>query len=177
MRENKEAIRNSDFGIIYAAAEDSGLEPYEVSTFTELMYNAGIDPLIHMDRIPDDFLYESDIEQFEIPGHITHIGYSAFDTCDNLKSITLPKNVMTVNNYAFYNCDQLSTLVIENPDITIDSIAFSNSFIPIIRFNGTLDQWKKFIDKCHFGFLRCNQLHLQDRTILNYKGEKDPIWK
>lgn len=176
MRQNKEAIRNNKFGIIYAAAQDSGLEPYEISTFTELMYNAGIDILATMKKVPDNFLYESDWEGFEIPEHITHIGRSAFDSCTNFKHIVIPKNVRTVDNYAFYSCDQLTSLEIKNPDIIMASVGFNN-FIPVIRFNGTLNQWKKFIDKCQFGFLECNQLHLLNRTILNYRGEKDLIWK
>ena len=89
-----EYIQEDNFSHIYKyCVLEAGLSGYEISLFTQAMIEAGIDPLNSMNIIPPDYLYESDIESFDIPSHIRSIGMSAFDCCDKLKHIIFPKNV------------------------------------------------------------------------------------
>ena len=111
--ENSEIIKlinDGDFDSIYedkipyADSDTLNIEEF-TGAFTEVMLSADINPLNYMKHIPPCFLYESDIESFVIPDHITDISYSAFDLCDKLKHIILHKNIKVVDNYAFYGCD------------------------------------------------------------------------
>ena len=139
--------------------------------FTEAMLSADINPLSSMNLIPPNYLYESDIEAFIIPEHIHSVGYSAFDSCYRLKHITLHKNIKFVDEYAFYSCDQLTSIDIQNPSCEIKSFGFPK-FIPVVRYNGNLDQWRDFITKNSLEFLECNWLELIDREIFQYNIEK-----
>ena len=139
--------------------------------FTEAMLSAGINPLSSMKLIPPDYLYGNDVENFIIPEHIHTIGYSAFDTCDRLKHITLHENIKFVDEYVFYGCDQLSSINIQNPNCEIKSAGFPG-FVPVVRYNGNLDQWRDFITKNNLEFLECNRLELSDREIFQYNIEK-----
>lgn len=52
------------------------------------MYKAGLDPLIHMDRMPDEFLAGTiDIEVVKIPTNISSISNYAFECCSSLTTI------------------------------------------------------------------------------------------
>lgn len=165
-------IENDDFGFLYEyATKQDHLEAYHISAFTEIMYDAEIDPLKYLQYIPSNFLYESDIEKFEIPEHVDTIQYSAFDSCDKLKHIKLHENIKFVDEYAFYSCDQLTSMDIQNPNCEIKAIGFP-AFIPVVRYNGNLDQWRDFITKNSLEFLECNRLELTDREIFQYKIEK-----
>lgn len=156
--------------IPYAQLDDLNMQEF-TAAFTEAMLSAGIDPLSSMKFIPPNFLYESDIEKFEIPEHVDTIQYSAFDSCDKLKHIKLHENIKFVDEYAFYNCDQLTSMDIQNPNCEIKAFGFP-AFIPVVRYNGNLDQWRDFITKNSLEFLECNRLELTDREIFQYTQKK-----
>ena len=169
-------IDNGDFDsiyadkIAYAYSDTLDIEEF-TGAFTEAMLSADINPLDYMKYIPPCFLYASDIEHFVIPDHIKDILYSAFDLCDKLKHIVLHKNIEVVHNYAFYGCDQLTSIDIQNPNCSISEVGFP-AFIPVVRYDGTLEQWRDFITKNKLEFLECNRLELTDREIFQYKIEK-----
>ena len=55
--------------------------------------------------------------EYAIPNSVTSIGYSAFENCTSLTSITIPNSVTSIGGSAFYGCTSLASITIPN-DVT-----------------------------------------------------------
>ena len=53
-------------------------------------------------KIPDEFFYNSFVNEVVMPDSLTSIGKGAFERCYNLKHVTIPDNVTTIGDQAFY---------------------------------------------------------------------------
>ncbi len=62
--------------------------------------------------------------EYRIPEGVTSIGFSAFEYCDSLTSVTIPETVTTIGSSAFYNCDSLTNITIPKGVTSIGRIAF-----------------------------------------------------
>ena len=61
-----------------------------------------------------------------IPSSVTSIGSFAFDGCGSLMSVTIPNSVTEIDDYAFYRCGGLTNVVIPVGVKSIGSSAFDN---------------------------------------------------
>lgn len=66
--------------------------------------------------IPSDVVIQSSIESLPV----ISIGYSAFEGCAKMESITIPASVTTIVHEAFYNCSSLRILKIEDGNTDLD---------------------------------------------------------
>ena len=57
---------------------------------------------------------------------VTTIGYEAFDSCNNLTSVTIPDSVTYIVNLAFSNCTSLKSVTIPDSVTSIYDSAFYN---------------------------------------------------
>ena len=145
---------------------DSEEEEREIGKFTDMLIDAGINPLMYMKTIPQYYMSGSSQTSIEIPEHIQSIDFDAFDGCKGLKSITIPDSVTSIDNCAFLECTGLTSVIIGDGVKSIGSQAFEsctrlksltigNSVTSIglgafqgcdrlrnITFNGTIAQWK-----------------------------------
>ena len=145
---------------------DSEEEEREIGKFTDMLIDAGINPLMYMKTIPQYYMSGSSQTFIEIPEHIQSIDFDAFDSCKGLKSITIPDSVKKIDNCAFLECTGLTSVIIGDGVKSIGSQAFEsctrlksltigNSVTSIgvqaflgcdrlrnITFNGTIAQWK-----------------------------------
>ena len=145
---------------------DSEEEEREIGKFTDMLIDAGINPLMYMKTIPQYYMSGSSQTSIEIPEHIQSIDFDAFDSCKGLKSITIPDSVKKIDNCAFLECTGLTSVIIGDGVKSIGSQAFEsctrlksltigNSVTSIgvqaflgcdrlrnITFNGTIAQWK-----------------------------------
>lgn len=98
-----------------------------VSTpLTELLVDAGIEPLDYLPYIPDKYAPGGKlITEVVIPENIKGIGRSAFEDCTGLTSVTIPDSVTSIGSYAFSGCNNLTGITIPNSVTSIGSEAFS----------------------------------------------------
>ena len=66
----------------------------------------------------------STLSDFGVTYTVTSIGYSAFEYCKDLTSITIPSSVTSIGGYAFYNCICLTSVTIPSSVTSIGSYAF-----------------------------------------------------
>ena len=73
-----ELIEKEQFDELYKHQE------VDTSIVTQILLQAGIDPLKNLDHIPNNYLSGSNISSFSVPTNITRIGSSAFWNCECL---------------------------------------------------------------------------------------------
>ena len=61
---------------------------------------------------------------YKIPDEVTSIGYTAFEACTGLTSITIPDGVTSIGNYAFERCSGLESITIPDSVTSIGYMAF-----------------------------------------------------
>lgn len=83
-----------------------------IGQITEILLEAGIDPLKDLDYIPENYLAGSDLGSFTIPEHIKIIEEYAFNECQKLKIIYFPNSLEIVKFRAFRNCHSLEDIYI-----------------------------------------------------------------
>lgn len=71
------------------------------------------------EQLPEIYPYmfsRCNIDNVEIPAHISKIGDGAFFGCNKLTTITIPKTVKSIGDDAFFNTTSLKTVIIEDSD-------------------------------------------------------------
>ena len=67
---------------------------------------------------------KKDIVSVTIPDSVTYIGWGAFSSCSNLKSVVIGKSVETISESAFSYCESLEKIVIPDSVKKIKAFAF-----------------------------------------------------
>ena len=111
-----------DKNILLANTGDENITPL----FTEILYNAGIDPLKYLKHIPKYFAFKSKKTSFDIPNRIETIGNHAFSNCSKLKDINLSNNLISIGVSAFAHCKNLRSITIPKKCNEIGNYCFSN---------------------------------------------------
>jgi hypothetical protein len=70
------------------------------------------------------YLSSKTVNNYQIPARVTTIGKNAFNSCNNLTSITIPNSVVTIDEGAFSDCGGLTSIIIPNSVNTIGRAAF-----------------------------------------------------
>ena len=87
---------------------------------------------------------KNNLTEFSIPKSATFIANDVFSLCDNLVKVNIPDSVISIGAWTFYECISLTEIVIPDSVTSIGSYAFYGcSALRNIRFNGTMQQWKK----------------------------------
>ena len=66
------------------------------------------------------------VVEVEIPNSVQNIGCSAFEGCNNLKSIILPENITMISEKTFCDCTSLEEIILPEKLCLIDQEAFCN---------------------------------------------------
>lgn len=119
VKENASLINNNEFEEVYKNILVNGALGL-VRNFTLILYEAGIDPLPYMTRIPSGFLFSSEITSIDIPSNIKVIGDYAFSGCNDLEAVTIPKQVEKIEESAFYMCEYLKKVTFESDSSLTD---------------------------------------------------------
>ena len=111
--EYKELIDENKFDKIYrkllhnshAKSEDFGL-------LTEVLYAAGLNPLLYMNNIPSFFMCENQISKFDIPSNIESIRAFAFMNSAIIE-ISIPSTIKEIKVNAFQRCLNLKSVIFQ----------------------------------------------------------------
>ena len=94
------------------------LSPFQIGEFTSIMLDCGINPLLHMYRIPSFYLYNvKKVKEFKIPDHINTIGMSAFDM-SGIEKIHIPSSINVIWEGAFRLCNLKEIYLEDLPQFT-----------------------------------------------------------
>ena len=106
----QDALIKNNLKQLYTIAKYPYLSNPNIGELTNILIQAGIDPLLGMTEIPTCFLYyQKDIKSFSIPTRITKINDDTF-THTGLESITIPDSVREIGIRAFTGCKNLKTV-------------------------------------------------------------------
>ena len=167
--QTQDLINSNDWEKVYMKLHKYDDISYRESTtgeFTQLLLSCGINPLDHLNYVPENFLFGTTIHAFSIPSHVVNIGRNAFAFCDQLISIELPQELETIHDYAFYSClllpkievpdkvgiigkhafgycNSLKDLTLGNNIFDIDEQIINNTSLESIKYKGTMEQWNK----------------------------------
>ena len=98
---NAYIIENDKWNLVYEKANKQ-FDMMELSVFNTMLLEAGIPVLNHLDRIPSNFLVDSDIScAVKIPDNIEYIGERAFIHCHQLTDVTIGDGVTKIGASAF----------------------------------------------------------------------------
>ncbi len=116
-------LETENFRDLYELA-DKDLETRSLtSCVTQLLLDAGINPIDYIDYIPISCFFGLDMYGFVLPDHITSIDSFSFSYTTNLKTINL-KNVKVIGESSF-NSSDLETLTIPGSIDVIPPEAFN----------------------------------------------------
>ena len=106
----QDALAQNDMQELYKLTENPYLGDLNMGELTNILIQAGIDPLLGMTEIPMCFLYRQEgIKEFNIPQGITKVNNYAFTHTD-LESVTIPDSVGEISDGAFFRCKNLKTV-------------------------------------------------------------------
>ena len=121
-----EQINSNDFKPLYSEALDNYGPTAVIPKLTDILIDAGINPLLYMDCVPSCYAYGLNLSSVVIPNNVTSIDNSAFYGCSKLTNVTIPNSVTSINNFAFYKCKGLTSIIIPNRVTSIGDAAFSD---------------------------------------------------
>lgn len=117
------------------------------ASFTEMLYDANIDPLDYLKVIPEYYMSGScNITSFKIPNHITDICEGAFSHASQLEECFIPDSVYNIGLYSFYQCYNLKRLFLGANIKNIGSQCFTRcDKLKKIIYNNTKENWSKIV--------------------------------
>ena len=125
---NKRLLNDFKFKELYKKLHERFSDIY-TGEFTALMYEAGIDPLLYLNEIPEYFLYnDENVKNVEIPTNITSISHNAFRDSYGLTSVIIPDSVTFIGSYAFKYCSRLISVTIPDSVTSIGGSAFYSCY-------------------------------------------------
>ena len=98
---NMDLINTNDWLKVYDSMPIKWTYGYQ-GTFTEMLYDANIYPLDHLNVIPEYYMSGScNIKSFKIPNHIKDIGEGAFSHAYQLEECFIPDSVYNIGSHSF----------------------------------------------------------------------------
>lgn len=103
-------INNNEFDLVYKQINRKYSNDI-LQSFTELLNNIGINPLIYMSYIPYGFFMDNkDLTSYIVKSNIKEIEAQAFTRCVNLEKITIPESVENIGVNAFSGRGKLTKI-------------------------------------------------------------------
>ena len=127
--EYQEMINLNQWSDFYNAMnQDYDVPSGLIGTITQMLLNADIDPLKFMNTVPSNYLYGTDVKNFEITNlNIERLNARAFSSCHNLKELDFSKtNLHSIGSNCFLNCTGLKEIRLPSTMRVISNTSFQN---------------------------------------------------
>ena len=111
----QEKINNNEFTKLYVwlNQEYQDYNNIVIGRTTELLYDAGINPLLYMNMVPLNFGAGMTIKKLNIPNNIDIIGDYAFEY-SIIEEITIPNSIIKIGDRAFGGCKKIKIKYLGN---------------------------------------------------------------
>lgn len=136
------------------------------SLFTQMLIEAGTDPLDYLKEMPRYYFSNSNISEYSIPNDVKNVAEESFSGCARLQHIDIPNSVKVIDDCAFFGCISLIQINVPKSVKTIGSFVFDDSGISVINYGGTMGDFSKvLIGKRDFGEEEYIEIACSDGTI------------
>lgn len=122
-----------EFYNILDDTENSGDLYYNVGVITDILYEAGIDPLKGSIEVYPNMFVHSEKHHIEIPNTIRSLGTSAFYCAFNLENFIIPRGVTKIPFECFEECYNLDWIEVPDTVVHIDPDAFSYDHVFVMK--------------------------------------------
>ena len=117
--DNVTSIGNYSFLFCYSLKKIKvGANNSRYTDVSGILFNKGKTSLVA-------FPADKTVTNYSIPEGVTSIGYSAFDSCENLRIITIPDSVKRIGQGAFWTCKGLENINIPEGVTSIEPSTFA----------------------------------------------------
>ena len=140
---NIQLIDENRFEEFYDLAGEQCIELTDVGCITNILIDAGIDPLATLTTIPAGYLYGcEDVTSFTIPSHIKAIEVGAFSDT-SIEELIIPEGVTRIGEGAFNWNPKLKKIVLPSTlkELGVDCFEGCEN-LHKLHFNGTVRQWR-----------------------------------
>lgn len=155
---------------------DTGIESYSIpGNITSIGIAAFIDCVKLKDLIIGNgveriesiaFQGCSSLIRVDLPDSVTQIDDSVFESCYGLMEVTLGNNLKSIQNEAFRWCESLENVKIPASVTFLGINLFRGcSNLKVIEYSGTLDQWKRIVQRSTLAGSSIEQLKCKDTTV------------
>lgn len=138
-------IDANNFAPIYDDMWEKEVPMEYISTLTEQFWEAGIEPLEHMNYVPECYAaFLIDVpEIMKVPGNCLDISSNAYCYC-YMEEVELEEGVGSIREHAFAHCQNLSSISLPRSIKYIHNKAFySSENIAYIEYAGTEEEFNK----------------------------------
>ena len=157
-------IENKAFTELYNAANGYFKVAADIGELTYVLESSGINPLLHMTKIPRNYYDSSekssliipanikqinpvafcgsDLEQITIPSNVTDIFSHAFDYCTSLTSVICEEGVEFIGERCFEDCASLKHITLPKSLVAMEAFVFLRAKeLTVIHYTGTVADW------------------------------------
>ncbi len=105
LEQNWSLLESQNFDDLYKKAIDNAEEKTtDIPEITNLILQAGINPLDFMTYVPEFYALGLDIDNVEIGSKVKEIRVGSFMKCKTLKNVIIPERVTFIHDTAFIDC-------------------------------------------------------------------------
>lgn len=171
---NIQLIDNNEYQKLYTLIHNMPVNAPPLSGVTQVLLEAGINPLEHMSTIPPYYSAHLSIDSVDIPSTIVHIEASAFEHCDKLTSVVLPQSVKTIADFAFYNCKNLERCVLPTSLLRVgEGVFYHCSKLTRVTYLGTMEQFQEIDTDSRWASGTITQIECTDGVLARvWKGDR-----
>ena len=178
IEEHIDEIDANNFGPIYDDMWEKEVPMEYVSTLTEQFWEAGIEPLEHMNYVPEcyaAFLIEVP-DTITIPGNCLELASNAFAYC-YVKELILEEGVRGIREHAFHSCEMHTIRLPSSVEYIHNRAFFHCDKLLDIYYEGTVEEFSKIRNSAGGSIMEILPNVLEHDAVLRCKDKNTVIYK
>ena len=103
------SVKSFDYGAFYGCSGLTSVHITDLAAWCNI--SCSDNPLKYAHHL---YLNGTEIKDLVIPNSVSYIGFSAFEGCSGLTSVTIPNSVISIAQSTFANCSGLTSVTLDN---------------------------------------------------------------